>query len=226
MLFLFISFGILGLVQNCSSNTSSYYYSQKQIEYGDLNFHHTLKVNEYINAFPQDEIVVPLKQDLSLQVHSFSNNPNSNENTNLIQISVKTRFPNPEEIAKKAKVQYLEGSRISTIGLGYDVNQNLLRTVAENGQGHYYFADNAKTLTKIIRDDFETLVVPIAKKVILNIHSNPGYKILKIYGATDDTPISSNKISLNLGELNATTGEFSFLKFPEIRELMIRFRLN
>ncbi|XDD49933.1 VWA domain-containing protein [Leptospira sp. WS92.C1] len=319
-------FGFLGLFQNCSSNTSSYYYSQKQIEYGDLNFHRHLKVNEYINAFPQDEIMVPEKQDLTLQVHSFAKKTISKENKNLIQIAVKTRFPNaeeskdikalcfvldvsgsmnqgskledsktalinflmemktgdefslvlfsdnattlippqkidsdsrpkiiskvkeirvvagtnieaglilgysemtkfaplstkrlilltdgisnvgvltPKEIAAKAKVQYLEGSRISTIGLGYDVNQSLLRTLAENGRGHYYFADSAKTLTKIIRDDFETLVIPIAKKITLNIVPNPGYKILKIYGAPENTPISFEKIVLNLGELNA-----------------------
>lgn len=240
LLFLLLSFSIFSYA--CSSQTSSYYYAQKQIEHGDLSYHQYLKVNEYMNAFPQNEIEVPANQDLTLQVHSFSKNPNSKENKNLIQIAVKTRFPNsdieaglilgysemskfhprstrrlilltdgisnvnvhtPEEIAKKAKVQYLEGSRISTIGLGYDVNQTLLRSLAENGKGHYYFADNAKTLTKIIRDDFETLMIPIVREARLIISSNSGYKILHVYGGPENSKGVSDKIVLNLGELNA-----------------------
>ncbi|MBW9230966.1 VWA domain-containing protein [Leptospira santarosai] len=324
LLFLLLSFSIFSYA--CSSQTSSYYYAQKQIEHGDLSYHQYLKVNEYMNAFPQNEIEVPANQDLTLQVHSFSKNPNLKENKNLIQIAVKTRFPNseevrakkalcfvldvsgsmegdnkledskaaliqflmemkvgdefslvvfdndastfispqtidlnsrkkiiskvkdiqagggtnieaglilgysemskfhprstrrlilltdgisnvnvhtPEEIAKKAKVQYLEGSRISTIGLGYDVNQTLLRSLAENGKGHYYFADNAKTLTKIIRDDFETLMIPIVREARLIISSNSGYKILHVYGGPENSKGVSDKIVLNLGELNA-----------------------
>ncbi|WP_107126683.1 hypothetical protein [Leptospira santarosai] len=46
-------------------------------------------------------------------------------------------------------------------------------------------------------------MIPIAKEVKLTIVSNPGYKILHVYGAAENEENVSDKFVLNLGELNA-----------------------
>ncbi len=90
-------------IQNCSmQNTASYYYAQKQIQHGDLNFHHHLKVNEYLNAFPQDGIKAPKDKPVNMQINTFSKNQPEKVNKNFVQIGIKTR--NPKQNEKKVKL--------------------------------------------------------------------------------------------------------------------------
>ncbi len=106
----------------------------------------------------------------------------------------------PKELAQQAKVQYREGAKISTIGIGGGVDEPLLRKIAAEGKGHYYFADKAKTLTKLLREDLSSLTVSVIKGVSLQITSNPGFKINRIYGFDEYLVNGSAKIPFS--ELN------------------------
>ena len=328
MSFLFWPFlGTILLSVGCASTqTASYHYAQKQIEHGDLDFHKKIRVNEYINAFPQDEIVVAENQDLLLKVDSFSKYQPSDTSRALIQVALKTRQPNekekrnpiglcfvldvsgsmsedhkladaksslvssiaelqdgdelalvvfntiaktvipptiinqqtrtdvidkiasitaggstnleaglvsgyielakfrnslqkrlllltdgrsnvgiitPQQIARKAEIEYIEGARISTIGLGIDVDENLLREISKNGSGHYYFAENGKALTTILREGLRTTVIPVAKNVFLNISVAKGFRLVNIYGGMSQIKTPGETVSFDMGELNA-----------------------
>jgi len=308
-----------------STRTASYRYAQKQIEGGDLDFENRLRVDEYVNAFPQEDLAKPKAgDDLALQVDYFTDFLPKGNHTTLAQVAVRTRVANasekakkfgislvldnsgsmtednkfhdaidallamiteladgtefalvvfsneaqvaipptvvtrqsretlkeeikklrteggtniesglllgyktmsqfskgtqsrlllltdgqsnvgitdPKELAKKAGVQYLEGSRISTIGLGHDVDEQLLRTIADKGRGAYYFAENATALKTLFRKDIESLMVPIAKNVTVTIKSSAGTVLKKVYGY--DQPIKNNTLTLEVGELNS-----------------------
>jgi Ca-activated chloride channel family protein len=108
----------------------------------------------------------------------------------------------PEQLAKKLNVEYVEGLRISTIGLGYDVNQELLRKIAKNGSGHYYFVDKSETLTSIIKNDLSSLVVPAVKNVKVSINTKAMFKILNIYGFEGSAPFSPTNALIEFQELN------------------------
>ena len=315
---------LLTTLTGCASKTASYYYTQKQIDSDDLTFHKRIRIDEYINAFPQDEIVVPENNDIVVQVDPFTKVQPAGNNRALIQIAVKTRLlretearmnmsicfvldvsgsmyteskiddalsalaksiaelqegdeiaiiafdssanieipaqkitrqskkwiikaieringgggtniqaglvtgyremakftsdgpkrlllitdgrsnirtMTPKQIARKARVNYLEGLRISTIGLGHDVDEKRLRKLAENGRGHYYFADNAKTLTTILREDIHTTMVPLAKAVRLNLSVAEGFTLLNVYGYSEKVT-QSNSAAIDIGELN------------------------
>ncbi len=319
---LFTLFCIFGCT---SSQTASYRYTQKQIEHGDLDFESRLRVNEYINAFPQEDLAKPKKgEDLAVQIDYFSDSLPKSKSTTLAQIAIRTRVANvserakkfgislvldnsgsmkeddkfqdalnatlamvaelsegtefalivfsnvarvvikptiitrqsretikdtiqqlsteggtnieaglvlgyktmakfskeaqsrlllltdgqsnvgvtdPKELAKEADVQYLEGARISTVGLGFDVDEQLLRTIAEKGRGAYYFAENAAALKTFFRKDIESLMIPIAKDVRLAVKAGSESIIKKVYGY--EPPISNNSISIDVGELNS-----------------------
>jgi Ca-activated chloride channel family protein len=310
-----------------TSGSASYFYTQKQIEKGDLGFENRLRVGEYINAFPQDELPTPNPgEDLAVSILYFSNHVPSGQNTTLAQIAIKTRglikpeqdkslgvcivldvsgsmrqdskiqdslqalqsavdefregtefalvlfsedawvrIPpttitaysrasirsniaqiklaggtnieaglvlgyktmasfsrtalsrlllitdgqsnvgaiSPEEIAKQAGVQYIQGARISTVGLGHDVNERMLRKIATGGHGAYYFADRAATLTKILRDDLKTTVVAVAKDIVLNLRAHPKFSIVSLYGYETSPSRPGGNTVVRFDELNA-----------------------
>jgi Ca-activated chloride channel family protein len=314
---------VIGLNGCSSSKSASYYSSNKKIEHGILDFDKSLRVDEYINAFNQDEIQVPKNEDIVFSSDFFQKSIHPDHNKTLLQIAVKTRkattddknsslgisivldisgsmfsdskdkdsieslkkavweFPdgtefslilfnhsanlyispikisnknrkeivekieniefgggtnieeglvlgykamssfknkdsrlllitdgisnvgvtNPEDIAKKAEVEYKKGARISTIGLGHDVDEILLRKIAKEGKGFYYFSDNAKTLTKYLRDDLSSIVKTSAYDVVIEIEGNAGYKVIDVYGYSEHKNLD-NQFKIDIGELN------------------------
>lgn len=316
---------LVALICSCkSTNSASYNYTQKQIENNDLNFETRLRIDEYINGFPQDNLAKPKEnEDLSVQVDYFTDQMSANSNITLAQVAVRTRaassvekksvfgislvldisgsmssdhkfedsieaviamieelntgtefalvtFSNeadvvieptiitsenkqklialvkkiklaggtniesglilgyktlaqfqkglnsrlllltdgmsnvgvtdPVALAEKAKVQFRDGARISTIGLGFEVDEKLLRTIAEKGQGAYYFAENSKALKILFRKDIESLMIPIVQSTQLKISANQAV-IKRIYGI-DSLP-EQNTYTKKIGEMNS-----------------------
>jgi len=106
----------------------------------------------------------------------------------------------PREIARATGTQYLEDARISTIGLGIDVDQDLLRIIAEQGRGHYYFAENAQALGTLFTEELRSVIVPVATDLHLRLQAGPGESIEAVYGVPEAT---QGKAQLAMDELNA-----------------------
>lgn len=329
---------LIVLIYSCrSTNSASYNYTQKQIENNDLNFENRLRIDEYINGFPQDNLVQPTSnEDVSVQVDYFTDKLPINSNITLAQVAVRTRnasinekksafgislvldisgsmssdhkfedsiaaviamieelnigtefalitFSNeadvvippttitsenkiklisvvkkiriaggtnieaglilgyktlaqfqkglnsrlllltdgmsnvgitePAALAEKANVQYREGARISTIGLGYEVDEKLLRTIAQKGQGAYYFAENSKTLKSLLRKDIESLMIPIIQNVEVKITANNAH-IKKTYGA--ESISDQNIYSKKIGEMNSDDWRIFIVELEKI----------
>lgn len=308
----------------CASSSASYHYVQKQMQQGDINFHKTLRVDEYLNAFPQDWLKVPEGKPLVVRMDPLITKEASKDSSLIYQIAVKTRhatpteatapmalsfvadvsgsmsgekisdmqqslidairelkdndrlslvifndtatviasnvlinsesrqtliehvrkiqagggtniesglvtgyreltaFPSglskrliiltdgqssvdtlsPEQIAEKAAVQYQAGARISAIGLGFDVDEDMLRRIAEYGGGHYYFAENSRELTRILRDNLQTTIIPVAKEATLVIELAEGYVFKNLYGPGVKETRGKTAVTVHLGELN------------------------
>lgn len=107
----------------------------------------------------------------------------------------------PKKIAELAKVNYLEGARISTVGIGKGVDEKVLRKIADKGQGHYYYADKASTLTKFLREDLKSTLIPVLKAATVTIQAQQGFKIKTIYGFEDKVK-SENEVVIPLSEMN------------------------
>ncbi len=311
--------------QGCaSSKSASYHHAQKQIEHGDISFHKTIRVDEYLNAFPHDWLQIPEGESIIVRVDPFSSYQPEEADRTLFQIAVRTRkateaemqepvgvcfvldksgsmeqegsildmveavvhavmemkngdeiavivFDNkagvyvspqvineksrlmiaeklrmltagggtnieaglvlgyksmseftiqgpkrlllitdgnsnvgvtsPMELARKAKVEYLEGARISTIGLSYYVDEKLLRRIAQEGSGHYYFAESGKYLKSLLAKDMRSTIQPVARNVRLTVSAGDGFKIMKVYGAEKVT-LMENALSTDIGEMN------------------------
>lgn len=320
---LFLS--VIAFAGCATSKSASYRYAQKQLARGDLNFEDRLRVDEYVNAFPQHELAKPSAgEDLAVSVDFFTDGLPPGSKATLAQVAVRTREANevekarklgicmvldlsgsmdsdnklrdslealkamvaelrtgtefglvvfsndarveiepvavsglnrealqaqisqlgteggtniesglvegyramtkysadaqtrlllltdgmsnvgvtdPKEIAAKARVQYLEGARISTIGLGYDVDENLLRKIAEQGRGAFYFAENAAALKDILIKDVNSLMIPVVKDASVTITASQGAKIKRVYGY--ESGLEGSTFKTEVGELNS-----------------------
>jgi Mg-chelatase subunit ChlD len=108
----------------------------------------------------------------------------------------------PKEIAREAQVQYLEDARISTIGLGLGVNEELLRAIAKSGKGHYYFAEDGTGLTKILREDLKTTIIPVIKNINIEMTIDSDHSFKKVHGSKNSIDETKRKIKINTEELN------------------------
>ncbi len=112
------------------------------------------------------------------------------------------RLRTPEQLAGYTGKKYAKGVRISTVGIGLDVEEDVLRDIAEKSQGHYYFADKASTLTKILREDLRSTIMPVARDVNVTVEPAPGFRVVTVYGFENHPPDAEGRVKIPLGELN------------------------
>ncbi len=331
---------VCSLLTGCARTVFDHFYTQKQLKNNFINVQEIVRVDEYLNAFPQDWLKLPKDEELVVRVDPLTNVKAANEHHSIHQIAIKTRNPiqkeiaepiglslvidvsgsmlfkkmedtkealintiqelkfndvislitfnhdsqviaskvvvneetrvhlinevndlspeggtniaaglvegyrelakfpsgikkrlilltdgiskvetiSPKDIAEKAGVDYLDEVTITTIGLGYAVDQKLLRKIADSGNGHYYFAENSEVLTKCLHDDLQTTVIPVVKDISLNIELGKGYVLESIYGCASDNFIGKQSFKIFLKELNVRDCRIIILELKKISE--------
>lgn len=108
----------------------------------------------------------------------------------------------PETILKQSKEFNDKGIDISTIGVGQQLDFDLLRKIATYGRGsNYFIGDAEKDIQKTFKDELESLLYNIGKKPKLTITLPEGMKIHKFYGYQPNY-ISSRQIEVELENLD------------------------
>jgi Ca-activated chloride channel family protein len=74
----------------------------------------------------------------------------------------------PHHIAADARAR-ARGAGISTIGVGQDVQHELLRTIARETRGQHHFVADAGDVAKVFVAELQSLLVPSARKVRLSL---------------------------------------------------------
>lgn len=107
---------------------------------------------------------------------------------------------NPERIASESSELNGQGVDLSTIGVGYDLNNDLLRTLAKTGRGLYHFVGDYKDIDKVFVTEVQSLLSAVARNVKVEVEFDSNLQIEKIYGY--DPSVSKNSFSMNLENLN------------------------
>lgn len=89
----------------------------------------------------------------------------------------------PDIIASQAKSFNDRGIQLSTIGLGLDLNDDLLSELAHQGQGVYHFIDSAQEMDRVFREEVSGLVERVARDVVVSLETVPGVELVEIAGA-------------------------------------------
>ena len=122
-----------------------------------------------------------------------------------------TGITTPSFIVYDSKVQNAQGIDLSTIGVGLDLNNDLLRTLARSGRGLYHFISDYKDINKVFVNEVQSLISSVAKDVQVRIEYGPGLQLEKIYGYQPG--IANGKISITLDDMNNGLTQVVMAKF-------------
>lgn len=86
------------------------------------------------------------------------------------------------EIVGKARNLRKEGCTISTVGVGIEYNEELMKGIAKNTSGNYYYVDAVSDIPRVFEEELATLFEIVAKNVRLSLKLPKGVRLDKFYG--------------------------------------------
>lgn len=107
---------------------------------------------------------------------------------------------NPEKIAAESSELNGRGVDLSTIGVGLELNNDLLRTLAKSGRGLYHFVADYEDIEKVFVTEVQSLISAVARNVKIEVEYDPNLQMERVYGY--DTRYSKNSFSINLENMN------------------------
>lgn len=117
----------------------------------------------------------------------------------------------PGRIAAESSEFNGQGIDLSTIGVGNDLNNDLLRTLARSGRGLYHFIADYKDIDKVFVNEVQSLISSVAKKVEVRIEYGPGLQLEKIYGY--QPRYGDGNVSVKLDDMNNGLTQVVMAKF-------------
>jgi len=135
---------------------------------------------------------------------------------------------NPDEIAKASLGYNDRGVDLSTIGVGLDLNKDLLSTLAKSGRGLFHFVADSEDIDKVFAKEAQSLLSPVASEPNLEIEYGPGLELEKVYGY--EPKIGGNSVKIKLDTMNSGMTEVVLLRFKtrgeKLSALPVKVRLS
>jgi Ca-activated chloride channel homolog len=117
----------------------------------------------------------------------------------------------PGRIAAESSEYNGQGIDLSTIGVGLDLNNDLLRTLARSGRGLYHFISDYKDIDKVFVNEVQSLVSSVAKNVEVRIDYGSGVQVEKIYGYAPR--FGNGSLTIPLDDMNNGLTQVVMAKF-------------
>jgi Mg-chelatase subunit ChlD len=117
----------------------------------------------------------------------------------------------PSRIAAESAECNSRGIDLSTIGVGLDLNNDLLRTLARSGRGLYHFISDYKDINKVFVNEVQSLISSVARNVEVRIEYGSGLRLEKIYGY--QPRYANGTVSVILDDMNNGLTEVIMAKF-------------
>ena len=138
-----------------------------------------------------------------------------------------TGVVDPGRIAAESSEFNGQGIDLSTIGVGLDLNNDLLRTLARSGRGLYHFISDYKDINKVFVNEVQSLISSVAKNVQVRIEYGPGLHVAKIYGYSPG--YGHGIATINMDDMNNGLTQVIIAKFraDSIKSLVpVKIRLS
>ena len=135
----------------------------------------------------------------------------------------------PDRIAAGALAYNQRGINVSTIGLGLDMNDALLSTLARQGHGAYHFVDSAQEMDKVFRQEVEGLLQKVASDVRVSIEVYPGALLTMITGLDGVPPARGAEVMLQdmgSGDSQVVLAQVQSLGAPQGEQTVARVTLR
>ncbi|MBS1724328.1 MAG: VWA domain-containing protein [Armatimonadetes bacterium] len=123
----------------------------------------------------------------------------------------------PALIAKES-VDYNErGIDLSTIGVGMDLNRDMLRELAKKGRGLAHFVGDDGDIEKVFVKELQSLLSPVAKDPKLVVRFDPRLTLDQFYGY--EPQISEDEVTVPLDTMNSGMTEVVLMRFHLVSRL-------
>jgi Ca-activated chloride channel homolog len=106
------------------------------------------------------------------------------------------------------------GIDLSTIGVGLDLNKDLLRQLAKSGRGLFHFVADGRDVQKVFLTELQSLVAPVANDPNLEIEYGSDLDLQQLYGY--EPQFRNRGASIKLDHMNQGMTQV----------VMMRFRIN
>jgi len=117
----------------------------------------------------------------------------------------------PKKIAAESSEFNGQGLDLSTIGVGLDLNNELLRTLAKSGRGLYHFVSDYQDIEKVFVNEVQSLISQVAKRVEVSVDYDPNLQVEKIYGYAPR--YRTNGFSVVMDDMNNGLTQVVMLRF-------------
>ncbi len=87
------------------------------------------------------------------------------------------------DILSMSKTYNSDGMGLTTIGLGTSFNAELMRNLALQADGNYYFLENSGAVSDVFTEELNYFTVPIAYDLTLQVHTAQQYSFGQAYGS-------------------------------------------
>jgi Mg-chelatase subunit ChlD len=133
----------------------------------------------------------------------------------------------PAQIARESLSFNDRGVDLSTIGVGLDLNKDLLRDLAKSGRGLFHFVADAQDIDKVFLKEVQSLVAPVASEPNLEVEYGPGLELAQVYGYEPER--AGNGLKIKLDNMNQGLTQVVLLRFkakPRATEARPSVRVN
>lgn len=136
----------------------------------------------------------------------------------------------PKTIAIESSEYNGQGIDLSTIGVGIELDRELLRTLSKQGRGLFHFVADAYDINKVFVKEVQSLISPVARRVTLDIEFDPDLEVEKVYGY--EPKFTRNKISIPIDDMNNGLTQIVLTKFRlkngvnNNREFTVKMKLS
>jgi Mg-chelatase subunit ChlD len=156
--------------------------------------------------------------------------PNGTNRVILLTDGIANRgVTDPATIARDAVAWNDRGVDVSTIGVGLEIQKDVLRELAESGRGLYHFIADASDIDKVFERELQGLVAPVARAARLELECDPAFEVERIFGyrpRRDGARWVIDLPDLNLGLTQVVLAELRACGVPARRRVGVTARLR
>ncbi len=127
------------------------------------------------------------------------------------------------EIIAKARQIKRDGLSVSTIGVGIEYNEELMKGIAKNTLGNYYYIEQVSDIPRVFEEELATLFEVVAKNIRLIVKLPKGVTLAKFYGREVST--QNGILETELPELVAGKAQHHLIKLLFDSHIEARFRV-
>ncbi|HVG31802.1 MAG TPA: VWA domain-containing protein [Pyrinomonadaceae bacterium] len=117
----------------------------------------------------------------------------------------------PAKIAQASLSFNDRGIDLSTIGVGLDLNKDLLRELAKSGRGLFHFVADGQDIEKVFIKELQSLVSPVANEPNVEIDYDSGLELAQLYGY--ERQLRKNGLTLKLDNMNQGLTQVILMRF-------------